>query len=134
MARKSSLSGLSFEDLQREMRKRQRKIGPLMKRRASTAAKLARLDAEIAALGGTPGSARGARVGGRTRPRNATNLVEALKKVLTDKTMSVTDVGEAVQKAGYKTTSPFFRTIVNQTLIKYKNVFKRVGRGQYTAK
>ena len=39
---------------------------------------------------------------------------------------------EAVQKAGYQTTSPNFRTIVNQTLLKKKH-FKRVERGQYTS-
>jgi hypothetical protein len=61
------------------------------------------------------------------------NLVAALAKVLDGKTMSVTDVSEAVQKAGYKTTSPSFRTIVNQTLIN-SGKFKRIERGQYTAK
>jgi hypothetical protein len=61
------------------------------------------------------------------------NLIEALGKVLDGKTMSVTEVSEAVQKAGYKTTSPSFRTIVNQTLIN-SGKFKRVERGKYTAK
>ena len=72
-------------------------------------------------------------ISGRRRPQNATNLVEALSKVLTEKVMSVTDVTEAVQKAGYQTTSPNFRTIVNQALIA-SGKFKRMGRGQYTAK
>jgi hypothetical protein len=70
----------------------------------------------------------------RSRPRNAGSLVEALKKLLTGKTMSVTEMAAAVQKAGYKTSSPNFRTIVNQTLINNKKDFKRVARGQYTAK
>ena len=68
------------------------------------------------------------------RPRNAGSLVESLKKLLTGKTMSVTEMADAVQKAGYKTSSPNFRTIVNQTLISNKRDFKRVARGQYTAK
>jgi hypothetical protein len=46
--------------------------------------------------------------------------------------MSVSDVAEAVQKAGYKTTSAKFRSIVNHHLM--KGSFKRVGRGVYTAK
>ena len=70
----------------------------------------------------------------RSRPRNTGSLVEALKKLLTGKTMTVTEMADAVQKAGYKTSSPNFRTIVNQTLINNKKDFKRVARGQYTAK
>ncbi|MDY7108645.1 MAG: hypothetical protein SYC29_08400 [Planctomycetota bacterium] len=69
-----------------------------------------------------------------SRPRNTGSLVEALKKLLTGKTMTVTEMADAVQKAGYKTSSPNFRTIVNQTLINNKKDFKRVARGQYTAK
>lgn len=60
------------------------------------------------------------------------NLVEALVKVLTGRTMSVTEVTQAVQDAGYQTSSANFRTIVNQTLIKSK-AFKKVSRGKYTA-
>ena len=56
-----------------------------------------------------------------------------MASVLSGKTMGVTELSEAVQKAGYRTTSPNFRTIVNQTLIKDKR-FKRVERGLYTVK
>ena len=62
------------------------------------------------------------------------SLVEALTKVLTGKTLSVTEASVAVKKIGYKTKSENFRTIVNQTLIKYPNLYKKVARGQYTAK
>jgi hypothetical protein len=68
------------------------------------------------------------------RPRNTGSLVESLKRLLKGRTMSVTEMADAVQKAGYKTSSPNFRTIVNQTLINNKKDFKRVARGQYTAK
>jgi hypothetical protein len=68
------------------------------------------------------------------RPRNTGSLVESLKKLLKGRTMTVTEMADAVQKAGYKTSSPNFRTIVNQTLINNKKDFKRVARGQYTAK
>ena len=44
-----------------------------------------------------------------------------------------TDVTEAVQRAGYKTSAANFRTIVNATLLKSPK-FKKVARGQYTAK
>ena len=40
---------------------------------------------------------------------------------------------DAVQRAGYKTSSSTFRTIVNITLIK-SGRFKKVSRGQYTLK
>ncbi|MEL6311777.1 MAG: hypothetical protein AAFQ17_05320, partial [Pseudomonadota bacterium] len=56
---------------------------------------------------------------GRKRPRNAENLVEAMRRVLSGTELTVTELSEAVQAAGYVTTSPNFRTIVNQTLIKF---------------
>lgn len=103
-----------------------------MRKRARLVAKVRTLDSQISELGGSL-SGLGSAISGRRRPKNATNLVEALKKVLTDKVMSVTEVAEAVQKAGYQTTSPSFRTIVNQALIA-SGKFKRIERGQYTAK
>lgn len=72
--------------------------------------------------------------GSRKRHRNDTNLVGALQQVLDGKVMGVTEAANAVQKAGYKTTSPNFRTIVNQTLIKHPDVFAKEARGLYTAK
>ena len=70
---------------------------------------------------------------GRKRPRNEMNLIDSLKKLLRNKTLSVTEITEQVQKQGYKTSSPNFRTIVNQTLINTP-AFKRVSRGRYTVK
>jgi hypothetical protein len=61
------------------------------------------------------------------------NLVEALHDLLKGRTMSVTEIASAVQEAGYRTTSPNFRTIVNQTLINRPELFRRVARGKYTA-
>ncbi|MFI4882217.1 MAG: hypothetical protein ACIAQU_06490 [Phycisphaerales bacterium JB064] len=72
--------------------------------------------------------------GSRKRHKNDSNLVEALQGVLKGSVMGVTEVAQAVQDAGYKTTSPNFRTIVNQTLIKHPDVFSKQGRGLYTAK
>lgn len=125
---------ISVMDLQRELARRQRAAGSLMKKRDRLASKLEALDTQIAALGATAGLRRGATGGGlRRRPKNDSNLVEALQKLLDNKTMGVTDITEAVQRAGYQTTSPSFRTIVNQTLIN-SGKFKRVSRGQYTVK
>ncbi len=69
----------------------------------------------------------------RRRPRNELTLVDALIKVLKGKTLGVADIVDAVQKAGYRTTSPNFRTIANQTLINNPS-FKRVSRGKYAVK
>ena len=91
--------------------------------------KAATVAAQIRELGG---SVNGKAVGGN-RPKNEMNLVESLSKVLDGKTMGVAEVAEAVQKAGYQTTSKSFRTIVNIALIN-SGKFKRVDRGQYTAK
>ncbi|HYE02092.1 MAG TPA: hypothetical protein VD963_02535 [Phycisphaerales bacterium] len=147
MAKKASgrrvgggLSRLSISELQAEMSRRTRLLRGLVRRRERLADKLARLDAQIESLGGAVdggGGTRGRRGGGarpaRRRPRNEMNLVEALRQLLAGKTMSVTEAAEAVQNAGYKTTSSSFRTIVNQTLIN-SGAFKKVARGQYTAK
>ena len=69
----------------------------------------------------------------RRRPKNEMNLVEALRATLSGAQMTVTEAAEAVQANGYRTSSPNFRTIVNQTLIN-SGKFKRVSRGVYTAK
>lgn len=140
MARRSTsgrgLSQLSYDDLQAELRRREKGIRKLVTRRDKLLAALEAVEQEIQAYSGViPGSGgrRAGAIPGRRRPRNETNLVEALAQVLKGKTMTVTEVAQAVQDAGYKTTSANFRTIVNQTLIK-SDRFKKVGRGQYTAR
>lgn len=133
----AGLSAVPVLQLQAELVRRQRRIKSLVKRYERMATTATTLRSEIEALGGTVNGAGRAFVGagvvGRRRPRNEMNLVEALKRLLSGKTMSVTEAAEKVQEAGYKTSSSTFRTIVNQTLIN-SGQFKRVGRGQYTAK
>ncbi|HPO92606.1 MAG TPA: hypothetical protein PL072_03955 [Phycisphaerales bacterium] len=127
MAKKGSggLAGLSVVELQAELSRRQRAAGGLLRKRDRLLAKLREVEAQIDAMGASGG--------GRRRPKNDMNLVEALSKALDGKTMSVTEVAEAVQRQGYRTSSPSFRTIVNQTLIN-SGKFKRVSRGKYTLK
>jgi len=136
MARLSSLSRLSAAELQRELERRSRSVRKLERQRVRLAAKLEDLEEKIRLMGGSLNghAGRGRRAGGtgRTRPKNDMTLIEALTKVLTGKTMRVVDAVEAVKKAGYKTNSNNFRTQVNIALT--KGPFKRVGRGQYTAK
>ncbi len=151
---KRKLSRISTLDLRRELDRRQSQLGKLMAQREKIAAELAQLDAELEAFGPVtarrgPGRPRGSKNkrktgkrgrktrrknrGAVTRSENSMTLTESLQKVLKGKTMGVTEVAAAVQKAGYKTNAENFRTIVNQTLIKNPKMFKKVARGQYTA-
>jgi hypothetical protein len=142
----SSLSAVDTKALQQELNRRRSGVDALQRKHAKLSGQLAELEAEIASMGGPVGSVGstgavvkrgpGRPVGstGRKRPKNETTLVEALAKVLKGKTMGVSEVAEAVQASGYKTNAENFRTIVNQTLIKNGKVFKKVERGQYTAK
>jgi len=129
------LGNISLDDLEREMRRRQSEVGRLVTKRDRLAAQVADLDSQIKALGGVSAGSFGTTAAGkpRRRPQNESSLSDALLGVLKSTTMSVTEAAVAVQKAGYQTTSSSFRTIVNQTLIKDPR-FKKVARGQYTAK
>lgn len=135
MAKKSttkkspSLNTMSMAELQAELQRRERGIRKLERRRERLLNELAQVDTELAAVGALSASG-----GIRRRPRNEMNLVDSLAQVLKNKTMSVTEVTAEVQKAGYLTTAANFRTIVNQALIREKKTFKKISRGQYTAK
>lgn len=129
---KRMLSTLSVKDLKKELARRQRGVQALIRRRDRLMAKVHELDATISELGGSSRGSGGTSVG-RVRPRNESNLVDALVALLADKTMNVTEITEKVQQAGYQTTAQNFRVIVNQTLIN-SGKFKRVSRGIYTAK
>lgn len=127
-----SLRGVTVEDLRKELERRRRSSGKLLKKREKLAAQVEAIDAQLALLDVSTGGVM--RVGGpRKRPQNTMGLVPFLVKVLRGKTMGVTEVSVAVQRAGYKTTSPNFRTIVNQALIKNTDKFKKLERGKYTA-
>lgn len=123
----AGLSNLSVQDLQVELRRRQRGVAKLERRREKLMAELAQVNAEIADLGG---SSLGVTPSGRTR--NAMTLPDALHQVLQGVTLSVTEAADAVRAAGYHSTAANFRTMVNQALLKDKR-FKKVSRGQYTA-
>ncbi len=120
---------LSYEELQTELKRREKTVRQLQRKRDRLVAQLEEVEKELAEAGG--GKIR-QHAGGR-RPRNDKNLVDAMADTLKGKILSVTELAEAVQKDGYKTTSPNFRTIVNQALLK-DDRFKRVSRGKYTVK
>lgn len=134
--RPSSLSGLSISEIQAELRRRQRALPALNRKRQKLLAKVATIDAKIAELGGSVAAVSAGKVstgrrGGGRRPAED-SLVTYLQKALSGKTMGVAEVADTVKASGYQTDSPNFRTIVNAALINKKHGFKRVSRGQYT--
>lgn len=140
-----SLSTLSTNDLMAEVRRRERRMQKVARKRDALLARAAALDSELAAFGMStmasrgpgrppgrrgPGRPRGST--GRTRPHNEGTLEDALVKTLSGRTMGVTEAANAVLESGYKTNAENFRTMVNQTLIRSERI-KKVARGQYTA-
>ncbi len=138
-----ALASMSTEAIAAELARRQNAAPALRDREAELMAELDDIRSQLAGLDVAP--ARGRRRGGgrgpgwpaggstgRKRPRNDANLETYLARVLKGKTMGVTEVANAVKRAGYKTTSPNFRTIVNQTLIRSDKI-KKLARGKYTA-
>ena len=128
---KSTINKLSTDELQAELARRERAAQRLATKREKLLAQVAEIDAELADWGYE--AVGGARGGGRKRPRNEMNLVDTLAKALKGKTMGVSEAADAAQKMGYRSSSANFRNIVNQTLLKHPNQFKKVGRGLYTA-
>jgi hypothetical protein len=133
MAKRNSspIATLSIADLNKEISRRRRSLPALQRRREKLLTKLAKIDSMIADLGGSV-SGRRAGGGGGGRGGNDGTLSDYLRRALTNNTMGVTEVAEAVKQLGYNTNSPNFRTIVNAALMLKKNGFKRVARGKYT--
>jgi len=128
-----AVGAMTTSELRAELRRRDSTLRKLENRREKLARQLAEVEGEIRSMGGTADIGTTARGMVRRRPRNEANLADSLVKMLTGKTMSVTEASEKVVEAGYRTTAANFRTIVNQTLIRDKR-FKKISRGQYTAK
>ncbi|MFO0875144.1 MAG: hypothetical protein U0575_14390 [Phycisphaerales bacterium] len=140
------LAQASMADLQAELARRDRLAKSLMLQRSELVAKIRAIDAQLgtaspvasaptvrkAAVVASAVAAGAARRGRRRRAKNSTSLVAALSAVLKGKTMSVGEAAEAVRKAGYRSDSKHFRTMVNIALIK-KDHFKRIAKGRYTA-
>jgi len=133
MARtRSPLSGLTMAQIQAELRTREKKLTKVRRQYNNAVAKVARLEAQMRDLGGDLPSGRGGRSG--TRARNEFPLHTALHNLLKGKTMGAAQAADALLQSGFRTTARTFRTMVNIALIKNKNLFKRVERGQYTSK
>lgn len=124
MARPRATDVLSISELQTLINSRKTKIRQLRKERRTLAGRLARIDAELAVLGGQAGAS--------LRPRNEKNLVDVIADVMGQhgKPMRVGEVTDAVMAAGYRSSSTNFKGIVNQTLIKERR-FTSPERGVY---
>lgn len=130
MARPKKIDALSLSELQSLITERKSRVSSLRKERAKLLKKLAVVEREIERSGG---EVDGKRVGG-IRPRNAMPLGDAIEAVLKGgKPMRVPQIADAVEASGYKSSSPKFTAIVNQTLIKDKR-FHAVERGVYGVK
>ena len=129
------LSKVSVQDINRELARRQKVASQLEVKRARLLSRVAELDREIRECGGSVGPARGGdRRTGSPRGGRSSTLAGALSALLKGKTMFVTEMVDAVRAAGYKSDAANFRTMINATVIKHANLFRRVARGQYTAK
>lgn len=132
-SRPTGLAGVSIDVLHAEIERRRQKSGSLHRVRDRLLSRLAKIEARIVAAGGELAHAVREWRGPRARAQNALSLAGALQKVLKNRTLSVAEAAAEVRRLGYKTTSKTFRTIVNQTLIKHTDKFKKVARGRYTA-
>ena len=119
---------LSTAELAAELKRRQRGVNVLNRRRERLMSQLEDVNVQIAELGG---NGMGVTASGKTR--NAQTLPDALHGVLQGREMSVIEAVDAVRASGYVSGAANFRTMVNQVLLKDKR-FKKVRRGVYTSK
>jgi hypothetical protein len=125
---------LSIAQLEAMLESRRAKLGKLERLREGLQKRLAALDAEIAAHGG---SVSAAGIGRRRRGRahNARSLPDTIADVLNHHgKLKVSELVKAILATGYKTNSANFRSIVNQALIKDRKRFGAVERGVYALK
>ena len=133
MARPSTGTNLTIAELERILDRRRSELQKLNKERNNLRRELGGVDRRIAKLEGSMGGRRGMNGGGRAR--NERSLNDTIEVVLqqSGRPMPVGDIVDAVQRAGYRSSSASFRGIVNQQLIKDKR-FTATERGVYGLK
>jgi hypothetical protein len=127
MVRSGSVCGLSLAELEKLMQSRRAEVARLSRIRDRLRKKLEGVEAKLVAVAGESQKT--------TRARNHSSLQEIIHQVLAKEggPLSVGEILERVQVAGYRSKSDNFRGIVNQTLIKDKRLGK-AGRGMYQVK
>lgn len=125
-----AMAGMTISRLESMLNQQRSKKKELLRERARLQSQLEKLDRQIAAVDGAAG------ISSSGRARNEMSLVAAMEMVLEKqpKGLGVSEIMDAVQAAGYKSSSPNFRGIVNQTLIKERKKFGAVSRGVYALK
>jgi hypothetical protein len=83
--------------------------------------------------GTRPGPTLGRGRKGRGHGGNEKSLPALLHSLLQGKTMSIPELTDAAKKAGHKSKSKKFRTIVALAVFHNPKMFRRVSRGMYTA-
>ena len=124
-----SFKQFSTAALQAEIERRKRATGPLMRKRDRLLKLVAQLNAKLGDAAANNGSPRR----GGKRSKNEMSLVDALRKVMKGRTMGVQEAADAVQKAGYRSSSKTFRVVVAIAIANNRKAFKRVERGRYKA-
>jgi hypothetical protein len=132
-----------------EMERRRGMLGSLLSRRGNIERELESVSSEIADLESIGGNGQPTRHRGRGRPKRSTKTRGAVRRgrggneqslagrlhgLLRGRTMSVPEMAAAVKKAGHKSKSKNFNTVVGLALLSHKKLFRRVSRGQYTAR
>jgi len=136
----------TIQELRKELQAKERAVAKLSAQRNKLVAELAKVDRDIAKLGGATESGKvrkragrpagrkkaAKKVSKRRKGRKGKPLVDYIHRVLAKKSggMRVKEVAAAVKKAGYKTRSKDFYGIVAAALRDDKR-FKRLGRGVY---
>lgn len=145
---RKAVGGLARFETAALVAERDRRLAELQERRGEALAALEEIDRALADLGGTagprpsrPGRTKAGRkkAGRRTkagggRQRGGASLADAIAGVLSSgDPKSGPDLIAAVRKAGYRSSSPNFRSMAQQRLLKDPR-FKRVSRGVYALK
>ena len=136
--RPSAIARIPTADLRSELERRRGMMDELVRQHEALIVEIKQLEpgyrSEDVSNGSAPTGHKRGRLAGSGRRGNKLNLVESLRNLLQGNTLSVVEAADAVKKAGYKSKSANFRVIVNQALLANRKAFRKVGRGQYTAR
>ena len=127
-----ALGTYSISQLQQIIEKRRKQLLPaLTRKRDRLQRELNTLNTRIGDLGGKDAVPS---AGPSGRAHNARSLPETMHRILSRKgPLPIAEIVKAVKATGYKSSSPSFRAIVNQSLIKDKR-FSKAERGVYQVK
>jgi len=124
---------MTIAQLEQLLAKQKNRLKELQKRRDRLASQIAKVDAQIASLNGTPTAApKKARP---VRKRQGKSLRQHVVDVLkaSSQPMTAKDITDAVVKAGYRSSSKNLLTLVRLTCYKSDEI-QRKGRGEFAVK